>query len=407
MKRYITLILLIICTSCLYGIEKINISKVDTSGTCYSAVLDTAVNPYSLGIAGNWRPQATYVYYSTRNEQNATTDINIRTAGTISSFIPFWKFQSGHLQADPDTTVWFWNQQSTIFNGKGFELENKDALERYNAGIYGYDNELPVAVIQNARYREVVFEGFEDYGYGMAAYDTVCPVSKGFDFLSYKSKFDNTIAHSGRYCLRIPATESISIGANVTANDVTDFSFNINRKTMACISGTGLQSIRANSQVIIPPFAPFPGKRMLVSAWVKEQSDCNCTSYTKSAIILRAGTTNVTCTPSGQIIDGWQHIEGSVLIPAAATFFTVEFQASSNTAVYFDDIRIHPFNANMQSYVYDPVTLRLMAQMDENNFASFYEYDDDGTLIRVKKETERGIKTIQETRSALIKDENP
>ncbi|MBI3883032.1 MAG: hypothetical protein HY305_02130 [Sphingobacteriales bacterium] len=47
-----------------------------------------------------------------------------------------------------------------------------------------------------------------------------------------------------------------------------------------------------------------------------------------------------------------------------------------------------------------------MAELDENNYASFYEYDDDGTLTRVKKETERGIKTITETRSAMQKGIN-
>jgi hypothetical protein len=60
----------------------------------------------------------------------------------------------------------------------------------------------------------------------------------------------------------------------------------------------------------------------------------------------------------------------------------------------------------MKSYVYNPVNLRLMAEMDENNYATFYEYDDEGTLIRVKKETERGIMTIKETRSALMKNKN-
>ena len=58
----------------------------------------------------------------------------------------------------------------------------------------------------------------------------------------------------------------------------------------------------------------------------------------------------------------------------------------------------------MKSFVYNTVNLRLMAELDENNYATFYEYDDDGTLIRVKKETERGIMTIQETRSALYKE---
>jgi hypothetical protein len=70
----------------------------------------------------------------------------------------------------------------------------------------------------------------------------------------------------------------------------------------------------------------------------------------------------------------------------------------------FDDVRIHPFNANMKSFVYNPVNLRLMAELDENNYATFYEYDDEGTLTRVKKETEQGVKTIKETRSALEKE---
>ncbi|MCP9751550.1 hypothetical protein, partial [Ferruginibacter sp. HRS2-29] len=56
----------------------------------------------------------------------------------------------------------------------------------------------------------------------------------------------------------------------------------------------------------------------------------------------------------------------------------------------------------------DPATPKdafdlIAAELDENNYASFYEYDDDGTLIRVKKETVQGIKTIQESRSGMQK----
>jgi hypothetical protein len=70
------------------------------------------------------------------------------------------------------------------------------------------------------------------------------------------------------------------------------------------------------------------------------------------------------------------------------------------TFSYWDDIRIHPFNANMKSYAYDPRTLRLSAELDENNYASFYEYDEEGQLVRVKKETSQGIKTVNETRAS-------
>jgi len=57
----------------------------------------------------------------------------------------------------------------------------------------------------------------------------------------------------------------------------------------------------------------------------------------------------------------------------------------------------------MKSYVYDPISKKLVAELDERNYATFYEYDEEGKLIRVKKETEKGIKTIQENRNSIIK----
>jgi len=41
-----------------------------------------------------------------------------------------------------------------------------------------------------------------------------------------------------------------------------------------------------------------------------------------------------------------------------------------------------------------------MATLDENNYATFYEYDDKGNLIRTKRETEKGIATLQENRDS-------
>ena len=92
---------------------------LDTSGTCYSAVLDTGINPYTLGIASNWRPARTYVYYSSRKQSDAAnTQTDIRNDGSFSSFLPFFKRGTGDslLKVEPDTSVWVWNAQSTIFN---------------------------------------------------------------------------------------------------------------------------------------------------------------------------------------------------------------------------------------------------------------------------------------------------
>jgi hypothetical protein len=68
---------------------------------------------------------------------------------------------------------------------------------------------------------------------------------------------------------------------------------------------------------------------------------------------------------------------------------------ADNWDVYFDDIRIQPFNAVMNTYVYDPDQLRLRAVLDARNYATFYEYDQEGKLSRTERETEQGRITIQ------------
>ena len=144
---------------------------------------------------------------------------------------------------------------------------------------------------------------------------------------------------------------------------------------------------------------------MLISVWVKKGSqDCKCTGYNNVSIKVKdanRGEIKI-LEPKERIIEGWQQFEAVFTVPAGNKI-KLEFNGPSDAALYFDDLRLHPFNANMKSFVYDPVTLRLAAELDENNYASMYEYDDDGSLIRVKKETKQGIKTITETRSGIQK----
>ena len=97
-----------------------------------------------------------------------------------------------------------------------------------------------------------------------------------------------------------------------------------------------------------------------------------------------------------------------ITVPVGATSMKLKLNnhySVYNTRVFFDDIRLHPVSGNMKSFVYNSTNLRLVAELDENNYATFYEYDDDGTLVRVKKETERGVQTIKESRSALSKEQ--
>jgi hypothetical protein len=113
--------------------------------------------------------------------------------------------------------------------------------------------------------------------------------------------------------------------------------------------------------------------------------------------------------PTGPVIEGWQKIEGTFCVPAqdfcelrnyspgVRDFFELTFESGFGLSAptYFDDIRICPADGNIKTHVYDPFNYRLSATLDANNFATFYEYDEEGNLFQTKKETTKGIQTIQ------------
>jgi hypothetical protein len=153
----------------------------------------------------------------------------------------------------------------------------------------------------------------------------------------------------------------------------------------------------------IGSFAPCPEATYVVSAWVRDPNAVPSTATFTNPHINLIYTGSSPNPPSifasGKIIEGWQRIYYEFTIPLGTNELDIELNTLSGTAM-FDDIRIYPLNASMKSYVYDPISLKLVAELDENNYATFYEYDQEGTLIRTKKETERGVMTITENRQS-------
>lgn len=189
---------------------------------------------------------------------------------------------------------------------------------------------------------------------------------------------------------------------------VSTFNLNTYKSLDSLVSCRFTIPFAATDSLQNPLFSLSSDKKMLFSAWVKENCaiPCNQTAYANNQVSLQfdgGSFQPVVLKPSGIIIEGWQRYEGVFTVPAGAVSMTANFVNNSAEKIYFDDIRIHPFNSNMKTYVYDPVNLRLVAELDANNYASFYEYDAEGTLIRTKAETREGVKTITESRSAKQK----
>jgi hypothetical protein len=562
-------------------------TTIERVTTCHSIFEKDYMNPYVQGLLGNWRPLKSYVYNGLRREYDLNTTTNISKDGIILGYETFWSLDAANKQVtrtNVSSTKWVWNSEITQYNRKGAELENVDPLGRYNTGIYGYNEALPVAVVNNSRLRLSAFDGFEDYFFKDQSCDIFCqPNKRHFETkINPLLQLDATQAHSGKYSFKTVANSTSNIKIKVSADNTVnepdilihsirtqtnipwvvpkgigllgvyynkttekgrrideqvnlfygkdydvDPPFGLSRRgpvraiwtgklqvaetgsyqfgsteandqaritiskpgvfntivfqacnshiscsyisnpvnlvagelydvqiyfddeasgkknngainfqwlnacqnkwqlvpkanlypTAADANGsiispnticTKVDQIKALSNFLIDEFNLIPGKKMIASVWVKKgTADCRCPGYTGFGIKLKDANGNVIpdgdFAPKGNIIEGWQLFETKFDVPTGTEMSFFIDNSNSSEPVFIDDLRFHPYNANMKSFVYNPYNLKPAAELDENNYATFYEYDDDGTLIRVKKETKLGIKTIQETRSSLQK----
>jgi len=170
----------------------------------------------------------------------------------------------------------------------------------------------------------------------------------------------------------------------------------------------GQTAVIVNCDGCIPTFNPIPLETYILNAWVMVENapqgtiDYGATDFNGPhplRIEIRSQALNVIAIgiPVGYVIDGWQLIEATFTMPNTNEAPIVLDLVSEDDAAYFDDIRVFPADGSMKCYVYDPHNLRFVAELDERHYATFYEYDNEGRLMRVKKETERGRMTIQET----------
>lgn len=310
-------------------------------------------NEYAYGKRGMFIPSEPYVYRIKRIggavEQASST--NTRYDGEYEKF-RLYDFASNPLPNANEN--WIPKGELTLISPDKKQLESKNPLGIYSSAMYGYKNRLNTAVAQNAKYAEIAFDGFEDYA-GIA-YPTANRVSHGHLRVGATNvaTVTSTDAHTGKHALHIQGTTEFDLDKGV--------------------------SLEATS------------KAYYISVWVKQLSGTPALS-----VVDQSGTAvaQVSYNPNITNIEGWQQLR-------------LKFNSNSNIAThklridggncYVDDMRVQPFNSSMKTFVYDKDFMRLMAQLDENNYATIYTYDNEGNLLQVKQETERGIMTVKSGR---------
>jgi hypothetical protein len=108
-----------------------------------------------------------------------------------------------------ENNPWTFASEVSQYSPYGAELENKDALGRYSAAQYGYNYTLPTAVASNSQYREIGFDGFEDYDYqGTQNSDA------HFNVAEISTNIVSTTSHTGRNSLMVQGISTFGISYN-------------------------------------------------------------------------------------------------------------------------------------------------------------------------------------------------
>ncbi len=362
---------------------------------------DAATNPFVIGAKGKLVPDGGYAWRSPRENQHAH---GIRFDGTYSSFKPMFQLnttdllwhridESGYTGGDQTMQSWKKMGEISLFDEFGRAVESKDQIRVNSAVLFGYNKELgivPVAQAVNAKKQNIAFDGFEDYNY--YANMNLSFEERHFDFkdaLNANVQITETFRHSG--------LSSLQVASGTTASQTVNIAQSCGNPTNGIVEG----EFKPQGCLCIPPFEPSVGKYIL-GAWVKVGDRADVTSYTGDVRIeVQVSGGNpilVPMNPSGPILDGWQRIEGTFEFTGTATTLTFNLKnLSQSELAYFDDFRIHPYLAGMTTTVYDPKTLLPLATHDGYNFTTFYNYDENLNLTRVRVETIEGIKTVSET----------
>lgn len=410
----------IISTDCLNFLDCTEVFPVEFPDVTCGISPGAVVNPFTTGIYGNWRAEAAYRFLTDRGNSGI-----LKEQGYFEDFYPFFNGTAsdgpapvngvtfGPAGTGSEAGSWQEAAKSEVIDPFGRQLQSRDALGIPSASVYGYFFQLPIAMAQRSHHQDIAFDGFEDYDFINVAespFDActlpahwrlpegAAPVDPGANVGR-----DLDEAHSGQYALRLEGETTIE----------RDLFSVCDPDSRTLPSGT---SYSIQDCDLIRNFSPSPGQYWL-SAWVKETSGSPVldTAYEKSSIEVEmqigATTLSETFNVEGLLVDGWQQINGVFTVPDDANLSRITIKLNNPVGdgwvSYFDDIRLQPYNAVMNTYVYDPISLRLAAVLDERNFATFYEYDDEGNLARTEKETEDGRITVQEVRSSTPQFKKP
>lgn len=317
--------------------EAMNITSVNLNGQwkTLDASISTWSNTWSyrdaLGVesspsseVGIWRKHKNFIWKGPINTADGTYNTSVNESNNYFN----WGLGT------PTNTNWQNVSEVTRYTHWSYPVEAKDINGNFAASKMA-DNFSKTVAGGNARYTEMYYSGAEHVLSGNNFEGEV----KGASFRS------SSKAHSGDYSVK-----------NNTASD-----------KVFEVSGT----IGANQTDVSKSFRPGKYK---VSLWFDDSDQCG------GVPVL---TVNGGVKPYSDKVKAGTWSQYNYYVDLTSAMETLNLSVSS-TAIghYFDDFRMHPIYASMNSYVYDKDTDELTYILDANNMATKYVYDPAGRLCK-------------------------
>ncbi|MBI4648354.1 MAG: hypothetical protein HY738_17660 [Bacteroidia bacterium] len=306
-----------------------------------------AFNNFEKGVRGKCRQNAAYIY--NKDATGVISDQNMKnyTTGLFDLVLFNWEYPSAN---NPEK--WLKSVQINKYSPNGNALEEENILHIKSAAKFGYHQALPYLVAANCPYHLCLFESFENqYQYGSNTYFE--------DGLLYANgSINNDISHSGSSSFNLAPHQFFKLLTIPSS----DFSL-LETKGFNCM--VWVYSLNNN---IEPP-----------NLMISEDGD-----YVASLQMKQSAK-----------IGYWRLYEGTLKTNVSGNEVSIGIEHNNNSLI-IDDIRIQPSDAQVNTYVYDVNTHKLITSFDAQHFGLFYQYDAKGQLVRKQKETVRGVKTLQE-----------
>jgi hypothetical protein len=258
---------------------------------------------------------------------------------------PYTGFSGNQFDFSPAgvNNQWERVQETTLYDVLSHGLEEKDISENFSSARLDDDFRKVLGTAVNARYGEIAVSGAEYYA-GNALPEGGVLRKDGLPTLAH--------FHTGKY--------SLSVG-----NGQEGFSYTLS-----------------------PAFADLT-KKYRASVWVyapgESESQAELDKIELYYMINGEQVGSIHPFVQKNKAKSW-YLLGVEIVPNGSNDIVIGVRNGTQRNIYFDDFRVHPLNASMTSYVYDPFSGELQYILDANNLYTKFEYDAMGRLVRSSKE---------------------